>query len=45
MLKLNDIRVGENSIKTTVSLALMDTGVSLLYLDPDDYSELISKVC
>jgi len=45
MLKLNDIKVGENSINPTVSLALTDTGASLLYLDPDDYLELISKVC
>jgi hypothetical protein len=45
MLKLNDIKVENESIEPTVSLALTDTGASLLYLDPEDYVKLISKIC
>lgn len=45
MLKLNDIKVGNSSIKPKVHLALTDTASTLLYLDPDDYFDLIAKVC
>lgn len=45
MLKLNDIKVGNSSIKPKANFALTDTASTLLYLDPDDFFELIEKVC
>ena len=45
MLKMNDIMVGDKSIKPSVSFALTDTGTSLLYLDKLDYTNLIDLVC
>lgn len=37
-VKLQDFRIGSTSVISTMHYAIVDTGTSLLYLIPQDYS-------